>query len=338
MTLVTAEPEEIADFASGLVGWRVLSVAPIRRGGNNRIFQLQGESERAVLKVYPTQVEDPRDRLGQEFTALSFLGEAGITEVPRPIACDRTRSCAAYEWIDGVPPGVVGPAEVDELADFFLQLQDLRERPGATGLAEGATPALSAASVATQLSQRLGRLLQVISPESEVADFVTHQLIAEVESAVAQLRRGCDAAGIAFERPLPQRLRVLSPSDFGFHNALRRPNGRLAFLDFEYFGWDEPSKAVADVMLHAGMSLPNELARRYRSRITGALQQWDPGFPNRFATFFPCLRAIWCLILLNEFLPERWARRQLAGVTDDRATAEARQLKKAREMLLRELD
>ena len=53
-------------------------------------------------------------------------------------------------------------------------------------------------------------------------------------------------------RSFPQRLRVLSPSDFGFHNALRRPDGTIVFVDFEYFGWDDPAKMMADAMLHPG--------------------------------------------------------------------------------------
>jgi hypothetical protein len=336
VTLALAGPEEIADHASDLVGWQVVSVVPVRRGGNNRVFQLIGREARAALKIYPTQAEDQRDRLGHEFAALSFLAGLGVTEVPRPIACDLGRNCAAYEWIDGVPPTGVGPAEVDALADFFIRLQQLRACPGAMALSEGATACLSPASVAEQLAQRLARLRAVILPGTEIAGFVDGDLKPAIERAVDHLRRGCDAAGLDFAAPLAPQARVLSPSDFGFHNSLRRPDGTLAFLDFEYFGWDEPSKAVADVMLHAGMSLTNELAHRYRDRVTAALRRSDPRFPERLGLFFPSMRAIWCLILLNEFLPERWARRLLAGVADDRAAIEARQLARARDLLARD--
>jgi hypothetical protein len=338
VNLAQAEPEQIADAASRLVGWPVLSVVPVRRGGNNRVFQLVGRESRAVLKIYPRQVEDPRDRLGHEFGALSFLARCGIATVPRALACDCELNCAAYEWIDGTPPGPAGAAEVDELANFFVQLQQLRDCPDAGALPEGATPALSPARVAGQLERRLDRLRAVTAAGAPVAHFVTTSLAPAVADAVEGLRRGCAEAGLDFDGVLPQRYRVLSPSDFGLHNALRRPDGTLVFLDFEYFGWDEPAKAVADVMLHAGMSLSAAMARRYRERVTAALRQTDPLFPERLRLFFPAIRAVWCLILLNEFLPERWARRVLAGVAEDRDAVEARQLEKARFMLIRELD
>jgi hypothetical protein len=35
-----------------------------------------------------------------------------------------------------------------------------------------------------------------------------------------------------FDREIPRTERTLSPSDYGFHNALRRPDGTLVFLDF----------------------------------------------------------------------------------------------------------
>src|ERR1700680_1391707 len=59
-------------------------------------------------------------------------------------------------------------------------------------------------------------------------------------SSISSILAGTDrtAAGLAFDAELPQEWRSLVPSDFGFHNSLRRPDGSLAFLDFEYFGWD----------------------------------------------------------------------------------------------------
>src|SRR5262245_33993756 len=107
-----------ARIGADLLGRQVLSADPVRRGGNNRIFLLSGDDARAILKFYPLQQEDARDRLGQEFAALSFLQRCGVENVPRPLACDRARSCAVYEWIDGTVPDRCGAAEVDALADF----------------------------------------------------------------------------------------------------------------------------------------------------------------------------------------------------------------------------
>ena len=72
---------------------------------------------------------------------------------------------------------------------------------------------------------------------------------------------------------MPHEWRSLVPSDFGFHNSLRRPDGSLAFVDFEYFGWDDPVKLTADILLHPGRPLAAPQRRRFRAaaaRLYGA--------------------------------------------------------------------
>ena len=333
MTEPAGDLPEIANRASALVGWPVRSVLPLRRGGNNRVFQLVGDGQRALLKFYDAPEAGRQDRLSQEYAALKFLAGLGFDEVARPIGVDHERRCAVYEWIDGVAPHGAAAAEVDEMADFFIRLQQVRERDGASTLVGASAHCFSPAMVAEQVEARLGRLVSAISPGTDVAAFVADSLRPAASLAVVGLRTGCEAAGISFVEPLSPRLRALSPSDFGFHNALRRPNGRLAFVDFEYFGWDDPAKAIADVMLHPGMSLTEPLGHRYRARVEQALRASDSGLSRRLDLFLPAMVVLWCLILLNEFLPERWTRRVLAGVADERDVVQARQLDKARQLL-----
>src|SRR6185503_11886129 len=38
----------------------------------------------------------------------------------------------------------------------------------------------------------------------------------------------------------------LSPSDFGYHNAVLADDETVRFFDFEYAGWDDPAKLVCD--------------------------------------------------------------------------------------------
>jgi len=124
------------------------------------------------------------------------------------------------------------------------------------------------------------------------------------------------------------------PADFGFHNSLRQGDGSLAYIDFEYFGWDDPVKLTADILLHPGVPLSSAQQRRFREAAE-RLYGEDASFAVRLEALLPlfCLR--WILILLNEFLPERWQRRVLAGARESWAEAKARQLAKARDLFAR---
>jgi hypothetical protein len=129
------------------------------------------------------------------------------------------------------------------------------------------------------------------------------------------------------DRPLPRSKQTLSPSDFGTHNALRTSHG-LAFIDFEYFGWDDPVKLVADVLWHPGMALAPAARQKF---FAGAADVYkvDSGFLSRFERDAPLYGLRWALIVLGEFLPEVWQRRLAAGAGDDAPAARARQLEKA---------
>jgi len=70
--------------------------------------------------------------------------------------------------------------------------------------------------------------------------------------------------GPAFDVPSPRQLHVLSPSDFGLHNMLITSAGP-AFLDFEYFGWDGPEKAISDAILHPGSAFSMSDHQRLRA-------------------------------------------------------------------------
>jgi hypothetical protein len=334
MTLAAHQSDEIVALGSALLGWQFTSATPVARGGNNRIFHLSGARGSAALKFYPLQHEDQRDRLGQEYAALTFLAHHGVSDTPRPLARDDARRCAAYEWIEGAPTGS-GAAEVDALANFFCSLQELRQRPGAERLAVASASCFSPAMVVEQFRHRLQRISEVAAVHPDLGDFLNAAVAPKSETEIRRLQEQWGRTGLAFDRELQPAQRVLSPSDFGLHNVLRRPDGRLAFVDFEYFGWDDPAKAIADVMLHPGMSLSVDLATRYREHVEKILTPQDHGFRLRLDLLFPLMALMWCLILLNEFLPERWARRALAGRGEEAAVVRARQLQKARNLFRR---
>ncbi len=138
--------------------------------------------------------------------------------------------------------------------------------------------------------------------------------------------------GTDFEEELDPRLWTLSPSDFGFHNALWRTDGTIAFLDFEYFGWDDPAKLACDFLLHPGMNLGEAECGYFMERLPRVFPG-DTELVRRVELSYPLYGLRWCMILLNEFLPERWARRAYAGAHADRERAQLRQLDKARAML-----
>jgi hypothetical protein len=108
---------------------------------------------------------------------------------------------------------------------------------------------------------------------------------------------------------LPRNKQTLSSSDFGFHNCVKASDGSLTFLDFDYFGWDDPVKLTADFIWHPGMSLNSDLKERWKQAML-KLHSGDPYFEQRLIASMPLYGMRWALIVLNEFFPELAQKRR----------------------------
>lgn len=304
-----------------------MTVTPVARGANSRVHRVDGPAGRFALKLYPRRAGDPRDRLGAEREASLFLHRHGAGPVPAFIAGDGEQALALYEWIDGSAVGAVGDDEIAAALNFAATLHRLRTADGADALPLASEACLSPTELVGQVRRRLARLREgpaVDHPELGV--FLTRKVETELE------RRLADTAGRWADGDLPPARRTLNPSDFGFHNARRRPDGRLVFHDLEYFGWDDPVKLAADFALHPGMTLT--VAQR-RDFLAGCARLYgdDGDYAERLAALAPLYALRWCLILLNDFFPDRRDAHRRAGLDPD--VVAARQLAKAAAMLHR---
>lgn len=323
-----------SDFAAGLercFGARITSVEPVRGGANNRVYRMALDGEPYALKFYPTIEQDPRDRLRTEAQAARFLHAQGITQVPRLIRTDPVAGCALFTWVDGA---IVDPINEDDLAQllaFIERLVALRGVPGTEDFTLASDACLSAAETVRQIGARLRRLCNsanLTRPAVTLlheAERALTELTAMAEEVYAQSR-------IPFDGDIDPDGRVLSPSDFGFHNALRRPNGALVILDLEYFGWDDPVKLAADFLLHPGMTLSSQHKADFLDGVRRLFSGRD-AFDARLRVLYPLYALRWTMIIMNEFLPERWRRRVQAGETGRREDILACQLAKAADML-----
>ena len=304
-------------LAARLAGGTVERVEPVRGGGNNRLFRVTGGGRAYALKVYAGNAADSRERYAREFAGLSFLWRRGERRIAEPLALDEGAQAALYAWLDGAPGGPAGDADLAAMTDFARSLFEARTDPAAGGLAEAREAVSSAAELGRQLAARLTRLRAVEDEHPEL-----RPLLADIAREASRRIPAASADG-----SLAPGARTLSPSDFGTHNALRTPTG-LAFIDFEYFGWDDPVKLVADVLWHPGMALAAPARQKF---YAGAAEVYkvEPGFLSRFERDAPAYGLRWALIVLNEFLPEVWQRRLAAGAVDDAQAARARQLDKA---------
>lgn len=320
---------DLEKAAASLLNAPLITAAAAAGGGNNRVYRAETADGVYAIKFYPRQDADPRDRLGHEFAALELMSANGIASVPQAFARDDDLGCAAYEWIEGDAPGAISDADVDAMTAFAETLGTMSADTETAAIQPASASCFSGEDVTAQFADRLARLRAAADDEA-LHTFLDTRLQPGFAALNKRAHDLYEDAGLDFAAALGKSARTLSPSDFGFHNARRRKDGRLVFLDFEYFGWDDPVKMIADAVWHPGSAIPDDAQDRIRNAMLSFFAARDgEALRTRFEALSPLFGAIWCLIVLNEFLPERWARRVAAGGAGDAAQARARQLKAA---------
>jgi hypothetical protein len=309
-----------------------------------------------ALKAYFRQANDQRDRLATEYNSFSHLWVNGFRQIPQPLACDTTRGWAFYQFIDGdkIPPGQANDAQVLAAVDFLARLRELSRQPESRNLGVASEAYFVPRLMVENLRRRLQHLQQETAnqlaaiakphhassssdstPYGALHDFLAAEFVPFLAEVTHWSENRLTNAGMSFTEELDLPHRTLSPSDFGFHNALRQPDGHIIFLDFEYFGWDDPAKMIADFLLHPAMNLSAAAKRTFASETFRRFADW-PALVARVESVYPLFGLKWCLIMLNEFLPDSYARRQFAAATVvDRSSVLRQQLDKARGMLER---
>lgn len=307
-------------------------------GANNQVFRVDRDAgEPLLLKVYFRHPDDPRDRLGTEFGFLSFIWSRGVHAVPRPLAADPECGIALYEYIVGKPfvTGEIRTEHVDAALKLFRDINELRGDPKAPTLPNGSEACFSAAGHLHLVEKRLTRL-ESISAESpvdrEAASFVALELQSAWRSVREHVRESADRCGIDIHDELSRAERCLSPSDFGFHNALEETDGSLRFIDFEYAGWDDPARTVADFFCQPKVPVPREFFQHvvHQTVLDGTDTERHA---LRCSLLLPIYRVKWCTILLNQFLPVGRDRRGFAAVDPEDTERKELQLEKARATL-----
>jgi hypothetical protein len=339
MTSAEAPVTRVARIASEILGAHVETVQHVDTAGrNSRIYRILSGNQTFALKQYPILHADPRDRLQAELKALRFMEHHHIDTVPRVVAAHPGERLLLLTWVDGEPVKTITKEDIDAAGAFLTTIHELRHNAEAQHLPLASEACLCGAEIERQIRARLAKLNERSFCEEDLRVLLEGGFASALDKVLPRALSQLSLARVTFDRSLPADHQSLIPADFGFHNSLRQNDGKLAFLDFEYFGWDDPVKLTVDFLLHPGMALESMARQRFLAGAEGRYSN-DPTFTGRFRALFPLLGLRWVLVLLNEFLPERWELRVNAGAReDDWDAVKRRQLDRATVLLKRVLE
>ena len=302
-----------------------LSMERIRAGRNSEVHRISNPNGQWVLKNYHQHRSDKRDRLGTEFGFLTYLEKRGVSMVARPLGMDQSLNCAIYTFLPGSRPAAISPRHISQAVDFIKTINLSRNTSDALALPMAADACLSWQAHMELAESRIHRLL-ALQPKQEL-EVQAHQFVREQLLPMwLHLKSSLIQVLASSETELPMNDRIISPSDFGFHNVLES-QGELFFLDFEYAGWDDPAKLICDFICQPELPVTQSQCKEFMEELLSELPQPDT-LKHRVELLLPVHRLKWSCILLNEFRLEDRSRRIHAGVGSEGLLAD--QLGKAK--------
>jgi len=289
-----------------IFGFNIFKTSKLDGGINSTAFKIETDAEKYVLKIYNTNKTNNINRFNNEEKFLKFLNQCNFTNVPRIIKTNPRKSWILISWIEGEKIINVDRYFCKELLDFLVRLQNFRQSPFSKGLPMASDTYLNLNGYFFSLKDRLFKILnrqkelEIVNKELSIK---LKNLIDKIKSEISNLLEFSMVNKIDLNYVLPQKNRIISQSDVGFHNMIYG-NNEVNFIDFEYSGWDDPGKLVGDLLLQPDHKIPIKYIDVLEIFMNTYIYKID--YPNeRLLLILKLTRLKWALIILNPIINQQ---------------------------------
>jgi thiamine kinase-like enzyme len=304
-------------------------------GGNNRAYKVHTSGGVFFVKQYFIHTSDLRDRLHSEYAFLAYAAQTSPNNVPIAHACDKENGFALYEFIEGKPINseILTLEHIDIAARFFCDL-NISDKRISSNLPLASEACFSIMDHIKLIDLRVKKLKQFNAINNYKVDIndLINRIEARLKSYVIDIKILANKKRISLDKVINSEQRCISPSDFGFHNALIMPSGNIKFIDFEYAGWDDPAKMIGDFFSQLAVPVGMEHFERFTKICLEPFDDHEQLF-ERACMIRPLYQIKWCCIALNVFIPVHMSRRKFAKSNQAESCLKTVQFAKAEKLL-----
>ncbi len=316
-----------------------IDISPFNQGGNNKAYKISCSEGEYILKSYFTSHNDNRARLLAEFSFSQFCWENKIRCMPQPFFASYENNFSVYEYIQGekIKKEKIEYNHIEQCVKFVKSINKLRSSEEAKKLSNASESCFSLQEHLKVVEKRVTRLETIEEDcfvDSSAKEFVNNNLFPLWKKVKNKFILSCDEEEPNIDALISENDRILSPSDFGFHNALcvqanlaATNQSVIKFIDFEYAGWDDPSKLICDFFNQVEIPISFDFFSYFSEEIFSLTD--NPKYHRkRTELLMPLYKIKWICIILNNFLPQNRDRQKFLGT--DISIHKENQLKKAK--------
>ncbi len=302
--------------------------------GNNKINRVTLENGKEyVVKRYLSHAANCQTRMKADFGHLKALWTVGFRNIPQPIFSHDHH--AVFSFVEAKPLKKIEENEINQVLDFLYALNDCQVKLHALTKLPASDSRNCPLDYLSHINKRWKKIAEGCLTETwgkEVISFLKNQLSPVRDYLEKKFYKDLDCNGIDPKKNLTMDQLFFSPSDFGFHNILADEEGMLFFFDFEYSGWDDPAKLIADFFHHVGQKVPWEFKWHLLNKFASK-RALDPEFLQRWNIVVDLVGLEWILIVLNIADPKEMQRKQFARPGLEASVLIRERLNKANELI-----
>jgi len=301
------------DIKEKLGNQAIIKYQEIQAGSNNKLYCIETNKNSLLAKVYH---QDDRQRLQREFQAICFFNKLRLAHTPRAFFKNDTLQYAIYSYEEGFTKNAreLTPQDIENMAIFIATIHNIQPEQVKENFQSAIMACFSLEDYINNIKFRLGKFTDYISEKNAYPQIVHFSkktnIPVLIETLVSDSIENIPQKEIAIN--LATEFRRLSPVDFGPHNMIFKENGDITFVDFEYFGWDDPARLIGDFMNHdqtSGVSDANKklFINIYRNHVTLPQESL-----SRIEIVTKLITVEWLAIILFSLTPEKIRARQFA--------------------------
>ena len=325
----TIESEDVLFYTENAIQQSVKKIKKINDVGNSNIFRIEMKTgETYAGKLYPDPTFDNRGRLEKEKKACEFFNLNKFQNVSKIIWSDKNLNFGLFKWIDGPKVKELCNRDIRDSLTFVKALVSVSKTTNYQAFDLASAACISGKMIEEQILNRFQKISNVASSYPNLKIFLEKKLAISIEEMLNFAKKNWPGE---FSSILPREDQLLSPSDFGFHNVIKSKQG-LRFIDFEYFGWDDPAKLTSDFLLHPGMSLTKKQKKLWVENMISIFSN-DKFFNQRLKQSYSLYGLCWCLIQLNVFITDEDVKDQTTVESSEIKKKQMEQLEKSEKLL-----
>ena len=218
---------------------------------------------------------------------------------------DKNKNWMILSWLDGQPIKDIKSNHVKLLVEFILKIESLKYKKDAKKLNDASEAFFDINSHINCIKKRFLFVSSVLKElnfnDSNKNNFIMN-FNEDIDNDIKRIYSKFTSSSLTtfFKEEISLDKKILSQSDIGFHNIFLSKSSKLQFFDFEYAGWDDSHKLIADLILQPD----NPVTLKFIKEIEPLINKYIDSQRDikRFILIMEIYRIKWILIIFNKLL------------------------------------